>query len=370
MKKIMVYAISALLFCSSAFSSYAISVYVDDYEVPMDVKPVIIDGRTLVPVAAISNALNGDVSWDASTKTVTINRYSKVIQLQLENKTAVVNDRNITLDVPAQSVNGRTMVPVGFIAEAFGESVEWDAQTKSVLIIRDTRYGLELAAPPTDIVETTYKIVRIVDGDTLVINYNGVDEKVRLIGVDTPESVHPDATKNNEFGKIASDFSKNYLDGKEVTLQFDVQERDQYGRILAYVYINGAMYNKTLLQEGMAKVATYPPNVKYVDDFKALEKTARENNKGLWAYANDSTSISTPAAPVVTPNNSTSLNQYTDESGNGLIKGNISSSGEKIYHMPGMRDYNKTKIDTSKGEQWFKTEQEAITAGFRKAIQK
>ena len=126
---------------------------------------------------------------------------------------------------------------------------------------------------------------------------------------------------------------------------------------------------KILLQEGMAKVATYPPNVRYVDDFKALEKTAREGNKGLWAYSDDSANISAPTTPIVTPNNSTSSNQYTDESGNGLIKGNISSSGEKIYHMPGMRDYNKTKIDISKGEKWFKTEQEALDAGFRKAMQ-
>ncbi|MPM62259.1 hypothetical protein SDC9_109125 [bioreactor metagenome] len=261
------------------------------------------------------------------------------------------------------------MVPVGFIAQAFGEKVEWHKATQTVLINSNAPVSQNVPVPQATPAQATYKIVRIVDRDTLVINYNGVEEKVRLIGVDTPESVHPDATKNNEFGKIASDFSKNYLDGKEVTLELDAQERDQYGRILAYVYINGVMYNKTLLQEGMAKVATYPPNVKYVDDFKALEKSARENNKGLWAYSNDSTSISTPAAPVVTPNNSTSSNQYTDESGNGLIKGNISSSGEKIYHMPGMRDYSKTKIDTSKGEQWFKTEQEAIDAGFRKAMQ-
>ena len=109
-------------------------------------------------------------------------------------------------------------------------------------------------------VTTTYTVIRVIDGDTLKINYNGKEESVRLIGVDTPESVHPDAEKNTEIGKKASEFSKNYLEGKEITLEFDIQERDKYGRLLAYVYLNGIMYNKTLLEEGYAKIATYPPN--------------------------------------------------------------------------------------------------------------
>lgn len=369
MKRFIAIALSGLVFLSSFISASAINVNVNNNNVKMDVSPVIVDGRTLVPVAAISNALNSSVSWDELSRTVTITRGDTVISLQLDNKTATVDGQVINLDVPAKSINGRTMVPVSFIAQAFNEKVVWHPTTQTVLISSDAPVTSNIPAVQVNSSQTTYKIVRIVDGDTLIIDYNGVEERVRLIGVDTPESVHPDATKNSEFGKIASDFSKKYLDGKEVTLELDVQERDKYGRILAYMYVGGQMYNKILLQEGMAKVATYPPNVRYVDDFKALEKTAREGNKGLWAYSSDSANISTPTTPIVTPNNSTSSNQYTDESGNGLIKGNISSSGEKIYHMPGMRDYNKTKIDTSKGEKWFKTEQEALDAGFRKAMQ-
>lgn len=129
-----------------------------------------------------------------------------------------------------------------------------------------------------------YEVVRVVDGDTFVVNYNGENEKVRLIGVDTPESVHPDEEKNTEFGDTVSSYSKEMLTGKQVKLEFDVDERDQYGRLLAYVYIDGQMYNKLLLQKGYAKLATYPPNVKYVDDFKALQAEARENKVGLWTY--------------------------------------------------------------------------------------
>ena len=127
-----------------------------------------------------------------------------------------------------------------------------------------------------------YEVVRVVDGDTIVVNYNGKDEKIRLIGVDTPESVHGNKSKNTKEGVKVSDYTKVQLTGKKVALELDVQERDKYGRILAYVYLDGEMYNKKLLEIGYAKVATYPPNVKYVDDFTNLQKIARENKVGLW----------------------------------------------------------------------------------------
>jgi micrococcal nuclease len=143
---------------------------------------------------------------------------------------------------------------------------------------------------------TTYRVLRVVDGDTIEIEINGTKEKVRFIGVDTPESVHPDASRNVEYGKIASDFTKDRLDGSNVTLELDVQERDRYGRILAYVYLNGTMFNKTLLEEGHAQVAMYPPNVKYVDDFTKLQESARNAKKGIWQY--ESSLAETESAPT------------------------------------------------------------------------
>lgn len=130
---------------------------------------------------------------------------------------------------------------------------------------------------------TKYTVTRVVDGDTIVLSQGEDSFKVRLIGVDTPESVHPNKEKNTEFGKIANNYTKEKLLNKEVALELDVQETDKYGRILAYVYIDGVMFNKMLLQSGMAKIATYPPNVKYVEEFKVLEKQARENKVGLWS---------------------------------------------------------------------------------------
>ena len=125
-------------------------------------------------------------------------------------------------------------------------------------------------------------VVEIVDGDTIKIDYHGKIEKLRMIGIDTPESVHPNKKKNTRQGKTASNFTKQELLNKKIEVEFDVQKRDKYGRLLGYVYVDGKMYNKTLLEEGYARLATYPPNVRYVDDFKEIQKQAQQNKKGFW----------------------------------------------------------------------------------------
>lgn len=135
--------------------------------------------------------------------------------------------------------------------------------------------------PPTLISDTTYLVTRIVDGDTIEILNNSEKERIRLIGIDTPETVKPD-TPVEPFGKEASDFAKSALLNKYVTLEFDEEQRDRYDRLLAYLYIDGEMFNKTLLEEGLARVSTFPPNIKYVDIFIETEENAKANKIGLW----------------------------------------------------------------------------------------
>ncbi len=139
-------------------------------------------------------------------------------------------------------------------------------------------------------------VVRVVDGDTVVILLNGQEEKVRLIGVDTPESknnekARRDSSKTGEsvseivkLGKEAAQYTKSILPkGTKVTVETDVQPRDRYGRLLAYLYLeNGEMVNSLIIQNGYAQIMTIPPNVKYEDLFRKLMKEARENNRGLW----------------------------------------------------------------------------------------
>ena len=129
------------------------------------------------------------------------------------------------------------------------------------------------------------RVVRVVDGDTIVVEIDGVQEKIRLIGVDTPEVVDPRKPVQC-FGKEASLFTKNNLDGTIVRLDQDLSQgdRDKYGRLLRYVFlVDGSLFNKMLIAEGYAHEYTYRIPYRYQKDFKLAEKTARETQKGLWS---------------------------------------------------------------------------------------
>lgn len=126
------------------------------------------------------------------------------------------------------------------------------------------------------------KVTRVVDGDTFEIVNRGKSEKIRLIGVDTPETVKPNSAVE-PYGPEASSFTKKMIEGKKVRLEFDVQERDKYGRILAYVYLeDGTFLNARLLEEGLATTMTVPPNVRMAETFLSLQKKAQKEKKGMW----------------------------------------------------------------------------------------
>jgi micrococcal nuclease len=124
----------------------------------------------------------------------------------------------------------------------------------------------------------TYKVKRVIDGDTLIL-VNG--ERVRLIGVDTPETKHPKKPVQR-FGKEAYFFTKKMVEGKEVKLEYDWQRRDKYNRLLAYVYLlDGTFLNAEIIKQGYGFAYTRFP-FKYLQEFRKYEKEARENKRGLW----------------------------------------------------------------------------------------
>ncbi len=308
--------------------------------------------------------------------------------------------------------------------------------------------------------DTTVRVTRVVDGDTVEISpaIDGIED-VRLIGVDTPETRDPDCGVQ-PYGDVASAFTKAQLSGQQVELEFDVEKTDRYNRLLAYVYpSDGTMFNETLLEEGYAQVATFPPNVKYVDRFLAAQEEARVAALGMWGLSSEDLSAQTdqgngiggggcdqpqtaqpqqepqqPQAPASerdlydcrdfqyqedaqtvykqdtsdpygldgpqgeastgtpgvaceelpnrTPNETRqqrdtptpSLAPTPPSSGGGSsppasgnscpsdapIKGNLSSSGELIYHRPGDQYYNQTNP-----EECFASESDAQAAGYR-----
>jgi micrococcal nuclease len=142
--------------------------------------------------------------------------------------------------------------------------------------------------PPKDAL--TAKVQRVVDGDTFIATVRSQRERVRVIGVDTPESVDPNRP-DQPFGEEASTFAKHYLDGETVQLAGDAEPRDRYGRMLAYVWLrDGTFWNALLAAEGYAQQLTIPPNVTYASLFRRLVGEARRNDRGLWAGEDHHTS--------------------------------------------------------------------------------
>ena len=261
------------------------------------------------------------------------------------------------------AVGGAVLLVAGiFIGGAFKNGMKTPpvAQTVAVEqarvnadITQNDAVGLSQAG------EETTKVVRVVDGDTIEVEINGTKERVRYIGIDTPETVDPRKPVQC-FGVEASKKNKELVEGKTVRLEKDVTDRDKYHRLLRYVLLDDALINETLVQQGFAKSYSYPPDIKYQDKFVAAEKKAREDKLGLWsACASATPAVS--AAPTAVASASASNPSCT-------IKGNISASGEKIYHLQGCGSYAKTTIDESRGERWFCSEQEAQTTGWRKAL--
>ena len=124
-------------------------------------------------------------------------------------------------------------------------------------------------------------VERVVDGDTIVVRDVG---RVRLIGVDTPETVHP-SRPVEFFGKEASAFTKRLVDGKRVRLEYDQQRTDRYGRTLAYVHLpDGTFVNAEIIRRGYGHAYTRFP-FKYLDRFRGLERDARRAGRGLWGSA-------------------------------------------------------------------------------------
>ena len=117
---------------------------------------------------------------------------------------------------------------------------------------------------------------RVIDGDTIVLEDG---ERVRYIGMDTPEMRPIEA-----FGEAATEANRELVEGKTVRLVLDVERRDRYQRLLAYVYVGDTFVNAELVRRGLAQIATYPPNVRHEADFLRLQREARASERGLWSH--------------------------------------------------------------------------------------
>ncbi|ANU19815.1 nuclease [Planococcus plakortidis] len=207
----------------------------------------------------------------------------------------------------------------------------------------------------------TVEVTEVIDGDTVKILYEGKETTVRYLLVDTPETNHP-RFGEQPLGPEATERNRELIEqAQRIEIEFDVGDRfDDYDRLLAYLYADGDSIQKQLLEEGYARVAyVFPPNTRYIDDFRDAESKAKDAEIGIWEYENYSTDRGF--------NEDAYRHKETDiqtDDGDCRIKGNINRSGNKIYHMPGTPSYEGTNP-----EQWFCTEQQARDAGFRSSRQ-
>ena len=123
------------------------------------------------------------------------------------------------------------------------------------------------------VTDDSYLVTKILDGDTVQL---AGGERVRYIGIDTPEKGEP-------FSEEAKELNQKLVLGKRIEIEFDVQERDKYGRLLGYVYVDNIFVNAELVKAGLAVLYTYPPNVKHTEYFTKLQKQAREKKAGIWS---------------------------------------------------------------------------------------
>lgn len=236
---------------------------------------------------------------------------------------------------------------IGLAAAAFGCTGPQKAQTPTSIPSQTATPKPTASIPPTPPDAVAAKVVRVIDGDTIEVDIEGAQYTVRYIGIDTPETVAPGRPVDC-YGPEASVRNKELVEGKTVRLEKDVSETDRYGRLLRYVYVDGVMVNAELVRLGYAQVSTFPPDVKYADMLLRLQRETREASRGLWGACPlpSPTAAPTPSGKPCPPDRP--------------IKGNVASSGEKIYHVPGGAFYDRTDP-----EECFASETEAQAAGYR-----
>lgn len=214
------------------------------------------------------------------------------------------------------------------------------------------------AVSHTPVSRESADICRVIDGDTVELCGGN---RVRYIGVDTPETVDPRRPEQC-YGKEAAARNRELVEGKRAVFERDARDTDARGRFLRYVYVGGVMVNHQLVREGFARAKRYPPDVKYAVEFAAAEAAARAAGLGLWSHCASDGARERPATMTSGSVVRTGvLKAFCN------VKGNTSATGEKIYHIPGCRHYESVRINKHKGERMFCSEEDAIQAGWRKA---
>ena len=288
-------------------SASALEVYIDGEPLKSEVSAQLINNRTMVPIGPIFTQLGATVTWNGTTRTAIGEKGDTQVVIQINSSVAYVNGEAVALDTPAMIIDDRTMVPAAFVSTALGAKVYWDGESSTVRIATKV-----------------YEVLQVVDGTTAVVDVDGTEETVCLIGVKVPDGAETQA----------ADYTREHLEGKQVELELDSLQRDQSGRLLAYLWVDGAMFNKSLLKDGVAQLSVSSPNVKYEKELAAAADTAAGQ-------------------------------QTQDQAGTGAVKTTgayVGSLESDKYHLPGCRFAEKILPENMI---WFDTLPEAEHMGYQ-----
>ncbi len=196
------------------------------------------------------------------------------------------------------------------------------------------------------------ELVEVIDGDTIEVNLNGTIERVRYLGIDAPELTASDP----QPGLDAKEVNRTLVEEKTLWLVRGDTERDEFGRLLRYVLADEAFVNILLISKGQATTFAVSNDPYCANEFKQVMQDAYRNNRGIWAAINAQYKVQ---VDEICPEGCKSHEKNCD------IKGNISQNGDRIFHLPGTKNYESVSISPSKGERWFCSVGEAIQNNFR-----
>ena len=272
---------------------------------------------------------------------------------------------------PSSTAPGSSVAPTdatassGLAGPAGAESTrggQATAQRGAAPSVPGTRSSNAPASSPTTIARAgagamLWPVVGVTDGDTIRVRVDGRTERVRVIGIDTPELTGAGAPEC--FAQQAASAMQSLAQSRSVALEADPTQadRDRHGRLLRHVVLaDGRLAAQVLIAGGFGREYTYAADYRHQAAFRNAQAQARSAARGIWSSA-----CATPKAPAPAPP------KVAAPAGSCDIKGNINGDGERIYHGPGGRSYDTTVISAGKGEKWFCSEAEATAAGWRAA---
>jgi hypothetical protein len=249
---------------SSAYAakSKVIYIFLDGKKMEFKLQqPINVNGRVLVPLRTIFEAFGAKIEWDDTTKTVTAKKNDIVITYRIGSLSGTRNNEIIQIPVPGKLIHGTTMMPLRFVGEALGSIISWDEHSQTVLI--------------SSKVKTEVEVTGILEGNVVEITGGSNSDKFVLLGSNELDPA---------FADEATAWLNEQLTGAVVRIELDVSQRNKQGYLLAYVYMpDGTLLNAQLIAKGYAKVKMMSPNLHWNELLTYVENGAKNEKVGLWA---------------------------------------------------------------------------------------